>query len=480
MSRLDDGLGLKDVIIAASKTGDDGPSALTLVGIAHILAKSGDVDGLLNVAAAAQGIGRYQDVLTTVGLALTRMGRFELSKSVLARVKWKEELPNYRWHGKLLSAYNLVLFNIAQVLALTDRLEQALRLAKDMDTHSDIPELDTEIDKEYLSASGDHPSRDETYVAVARTWLSQADACHDSEGVLQEAIEIVGRIEKATNRFYGLTILARSLSESGRQSQACEVLEAALQTAEAIESSEEQARALITAVDMLGRYVVRRILAHADELTKDIEDVETRVRTSIRLAKITIQIEEPDWAKKIISRLVPDILSRFESVNVFLLTQFADLYIQMEELSSAREILSLASEAIKGSESELDELFLSIIQCRVHCRVGNPGQAQSFATSAIKAFDRCNFFSRSPFKSMCQDKLIELLIEMTDICPQDNLVSVLLDSLDNTRSRGRGVVLEQIGLFAPILEELDVISESWDRIQAIEHCRGSSKLKSFD
>jgi tetratricopeptide (TPR) repeat protein len=486
MSQIGDRLGLVNVITAAANICEDASSYCTdaasfetLVGIAHILAKHGDVDGLLRVAATSRDLHErttvfgHVNVMSTVGLALLRLGRFEIAEKMLSRVPWEEYVSRYglRLGRNVPFAYNLSFYNIAQALALTCRLDQALKLTEYMQAYA-IPELDTEIDKEYLVAKDGHPSRDETYVAIARAWLSQVELLPDQEDALRVAIETVAQIESTTNRFYGLIVLSRSLMRTGKQFQACEVLDVALQTADIIQNREKQAQAIITVGEILVQFdkIPRAcdVLAQAEKLSKDIEDIEARVSILARLAETTIQLEEPDWAQEMISMLVPEILRRCGGKNTaFFLTCLADLYIHMDEFSLAREILSLASERTQGSQSEFDKIILLTKQSYVHCQIGDSELAQKFATSALDAFGRCAL-ACGPLHSVFLDELVEPLFEVISICPQVSLVSGLLNAFQHARSRGRDKVLKHLGIFAPILGKLGIVAETWGRVQAVE------------
>lgn len=485
MAQIGDRLGLVDVITAAGSTVADDTSAWTLVGITHILAKTGYVDGLLHVVAAAQGISGYGNVLTTVGLALAQMGRFEIAEEVLSCVPWKEDISRDKLHwGAASPGYHLIIYNIAQALALTGRFDQALKLTEYMYTYN-IPELDTEPDKEYLRAEDGHPSRDETYVAIAQAWLSQAESHSDQEEALRVAIETVARIERKTNRFYGLIVLSRSLAKTGKQSQAHKVLDTALQIAETFQDREEQIRAMIAAAEALVQigeiHRACESLAKTEDLVRGIEDSKASVQALGLLAEGLVKAGEFSRAREVIldavfrSMIVSGILERFGSdenivaFHVHNLIWFADLHAQMDEISQTRELLSLASEATQHIQDEYSKACLLMRQAGVHFRIGDPAQAHQIVLSALEAFTNSRYSSATfvPGRRFLQD-LSKPLVENIHQWSQEALASLLLSAFQHARSRGRDEVLEHIGILATVLSKLGVATETWERIQTVE------------
>jgi len=489
MSQIGDRLGLVDVITAAanickdaSQYCTDAASFETLVGIAHILAKVGDVDGLLRVAAAAQDLDNratvfgFIDVMSTVGLALVRMGELEQAGKIFSCVPWKDILSTRWLHEGIWPEYNLSVYNMAQALALTGQLDQALALVEYIDTFI-IPQLDSEFDKEYLSANDNHPSRDETYVAVAVAWLSRAESRFNQERALQEAIEIVARIEGKTNRFHGLVALSRSLAKADAFPQARKVLDTALQVAETTQDKEQQSRAVIMAAETLvqiGETVQAcEILAKAEYLARGIEDSEASMQVLGLCAQTMVQAGEFGRAQEIILAVIGTLESLESTQNIVesyvdYLTRFADLYVQMGEISQARELLSLAFEATDRKDESMKVIPL-MKQARIHLRINDFEKAQQIVSSALEAF-KCGRYNSATgsLGRMILEYIVEVLAKSTDGCSQETLISVLLEVFQSARSRGRDEVLEHIAVFSTVLSKLGVATETWECIQSVE------------
>jgi len=511
MSQIDDRPGLVKVVTAAANIhkdasppyGTDAASFRTLVGVAPILGRTGNIDGLLHVVAAAQGIDEslgvtesraesprwavygfdrdrrardvlarehLADVITTVGLALTRMGETEQAGEVFSRVPWQDVLWLKRAFGWRSNDFNLSIYNTAQALALTGQVDEALRLAEYMEANTAC-DLVTEPDKEYLAASNGHPSRDETYLAVASAWLSGAESRFDQEETLQVAVEVVTRIEEDDNRFHGLMALSQSLANAGAHPQARQVLDTALQVAETIQDKEKQIQAVIMAAEALVRIGeisrAREILARAEDLTRGITDPDTDHYMS-RLADLLVQIGEISRAREILAK-AEDLARGIEHPNADYLTRLADLHVQMDETSQARELLSRAFEATKWIEIEDWKVIPLVEQARILFRINDMEEAHRVVSSALEAFQHSSY-NRATDKSarMKLVRIVELLATNSDDRRRDVLVSVLRNAFQFARSRGHDEVLEYIAVFAASLSKLGVITQTWERIQAVE------------
>jgi len=507
MSQIDDRPGLVKVVTAAANIhkdasppyGTDAASFRTLVGVAPILGRAGNMDGLLHVVAAAQDIDEsagvtesraesprwdvygfdldrardvldrkhFADVITTVGLALIRMGEPEQAGEILSRVPWQDVLWLKRTWDCLPDAFNLSIYNMAQALALTGQVDQALKLAEYIEA-STTRDLVAEPDEEYLAASDGHPSRDETYLAVASAWLSGAESRFDQEETLQAAIEAVARIEGSNNRFHGLMALSQSLANAGARPQAHKVLDAALQVAETIQDREQRSWAVITAAEALAQIGEIRqaceILAKAEDLARGIEDSEVSVRVLGFLAEALVQAGELSRAQEVIPvavfqlMIATGLLERLGSdpqgvVDSYVrrLIWFADLHVQMGEISQARELISLAFEATERIKDESTKASLLIKQARALFRINDSEEAHRVVLSALEAFQRSGY--RASFKPDREylEYIVELLAENTDGCSQDTLLSVLMNGFQFARSHGRDEVLEHIAVFAASL-----------------------------
>ena len=102
-------------------------------------------------------------------------------------------------------------------------------------------------------------------------------------------------------------------------------------------------------------------------------------------------------------------------------------------------------------------------------RINDIEEAHRVVLSALKAFQHSSY-NRATDKSARMDlvRIVELLPTNTDDCLQDVLVSVLRNAFQFARSRGRDEVLKYIAVFAASLSKLGVITQTWERIQAVE------------
>jgi tetratricopeptide (TPR) repeat protein len=484
MLRIDDRSGLANAIDAAAKIDYVDASFQTLVEMAHDIAKIGDVEGLLQVVAAARSIVErpthwgFTDVASTVELALVQMGKRDEADEIFSFVPWKDILS---WIGtsERDHSYRLTVYNLARSFALRGQLDEALELAEY--TKGYFPHrLDRYFDLENELRSGDssHPSKEETCFAVMFTWLLQAEPSLDHASETRAVTKILERIGEDDSRFYGLLAVARPLAKSRAFPQARVVLDIALQIAETIQDREKQREAFIMTAEILVEIdeipLAREVLASVKDLIEDINDARARIVVMTSLSDTMVRVGESSQAQNVMENAIGQ-LKRLEADQdntefyADCLTRIASLYAQLGRNHRTAELLQFAVEATKQIENVYIEVSLLTKQARMSFGINNPEQAQQIASYALESFRRSR--DSSAINGLVRQEIEDIasvLAENAEKLPHEMLFSLLLNAFYAARSRGRDEVLEYIASFAPVLCKLGMAKATWERIQSVE------------
>ena len=223
--------------------------------------------------------------------------------------------------------------------------------------------------------------------------------------------------------------------------RARQILQNALAAAERIQYSNERAHALATIAQVLAQ---AGDTDHALAVAEKIEDDDTRAHTLANIAQVLAQAGDTDQARQVLKNAI----TTAESIKHYQPRAQALANIAQAFVDRAQALANIA---------------------QVLAQAGDINHARQVLQNTLNVAEKIEFhFFRAPALATIANTLTEIAESQPEAVAQ-----LVTTAFRYARARGRDEVWEHIEAFAPVLSRLGVITETWERIQAVEALVGA-------
>ena len=422
---------LQGVLIAIRDSRSGFPRARALAAMAESLAREGKNErarqALQEALAATENIEdeRHRaETLVRVAQALTKVK----DKEGLQRALAIAERTSSEWHRAQ------ALFAVAEALAQMenrDALCQAYAIAQNIDI--------------------------EKFRAHALAAVGQALVRVRDEERLHNVLTALQDIQGVSSRVRALAAVAQDLAQMGEKEQAYQVLQGSLPAIEGIQNEWHRAEALIQVARALAKVEDREGVEQVLAAAKRIKNTGYRVPILATVAEALAQMGEKERACQILQEtLVTAQGIRIEKLRARALATVVRALSQVGDKEGLRRGLD-AAQNIWNVE---DRIWALAAVAQSLARVGEERQSRRVLHRALET---AKYIKADVLVVMAQ-ALVQVMHER-DI----EVAQWVVVAFHRARNRGRDEVWRLIEAFAPLLENLGVIEETWVRLQPVEN-----------